>query len=219
MTVIGKRALRLGVIALCAMSSPLGAVAQTPSATVTQAPAQQSGATPPATVVMPEGDVILILIRTTLLTLNDAVRTGNFTVLRDVAAPAFRDRNSAGRLAQIFDDLGKRGINLTAVAVLAPQLSDPPALDQAAGMLRLNGIFPGKPVQINFDLTFQAISGRWQLFAITVNPSASETTTNAPAAAPQTLPQAAKADPVKKAAQPVAKPGPAEKAVPNGSQK
>jgi len=44
----------------------------------------------------------LYLIRSTLLTLNDANRSGNYTVLRDLAAPDFQARNTAADLSQSF---------------------------------------------------------------------------------------------------------------------
>src|SRR5262245_26737983 len=99
--------------------------------------------------VMPDAEKIVLLLRTTLITLNDAIQTGNFTVLRDMAAPGFRDANTAGRLAQSFSDLASKGIDLSPTSVIAPQLTEPPGLDQAKGMLRLKGYFPGQPVQIN----------------------------------------------------------------------
>jgi hypothetical protein len=49
---------------------------------------------------MPDAEKIVLLLRNTLITLNDAIQTGNFTVLRDMGAPGFRDANSAGRLSQ-----------------------------------------------------------------------------------------------------------------------
>ena len=93
----------------------------------------------------------LYLIRSTLLTLNDANRTGNYTVLRDLAAPDFQARNTAADLASVFTDLRRRNFDLFSVALAAPQLSAPPALD-GNGMLRLTGAFPTRPLQINFDL-------------------------------------------------------------------
>ena len=45
---------------------------------------------------------------------------------------------------------------------IAPQLSEAPALDQQKGMLHLKGYFPGQPVQINFDILYQAVGGRWR---------------------------------------------------------
>ena len=62
----------------------------------------------------------LYLIRSTLLTLNDANRSGNYTVLRDLAAPDFQARNTAADLAQIFTDLRRRNFDLYGAALLAP---------------------------------------------------------------------------------------------------
>ncbi|WP_249134078.1 hypothetical protein [Bradyrhizobium japonicum] len=107
----------------------------------------------------------LYLIRSTLLTLNDANRTGNYTVLRDLAAPDFQARNTAADLGLNFLDLRRRNFDLYGAALLAPQFSDAPALDQQ-GMLRLAGYIPTRPRQIQFDLTFQTVAGQWRLFAI-----------------------------------------------------
>lgn len=109
----------------------------------------------------------LYLIRSTLLTLNDANRSGNYTVLHDLAAPGFQAKNSAADLAQIFADLRNRHFDLFAVALAAPRLSTPPHLE-SNGMLRLTGDFPTRPLQINFDLLFENVGGQWKLFGISV---------------------------------------------------
>ena len=106
---------------------------------------------------MPDAEKIVLLLRTTLITLNDALQTGNFTVLRDMGAPGFRDANPPARLSQAFTDLASKGVDLSAVSVIAPQLTEPPGLDQQNGMLRLKGYFPGQPVQINFEILYQAV--------------------------------------------------------------
>jgi hypothetical protein len=141
----------------------------------------------PAQVVMPDAEKIVLLLRTTLLTLNDAVQTGNFTVLRDMAAPGFRDTNTAGHLAQSFSDLVAKGVDLSPISVIAPQLSEAPALDQQKGMLHLKGYFPGQPIQINFEMLFQAVNGRWRLFGLSVQPAPAPPPQ---AAVPGTQPQA-----------------------------
>lgn len=110
---------------------------------------------------------VLYLIRTTLLTLNDANRSGNYTVLRDLAAPDFQARNTAADLSQIFADLRRRNFDLYAAALLAPQLAAAPAID-SGGKLRLTGFFPTRPLQINFDLTYQVVGGQWRLFGISI---------------------------------------------------
>lgn len=130
-------------------------------------------------VVMPDAEKIVLLLRTTLITLNDAIQTGNYTVLRDRGAPGFRDANSAARLSQSFSDIASKGIDLSVVTVMAPQLTEPPDLDQQKGMLHLKGYFPSKPVQINFEVLYQAVAGHWQLFGLSVQPGA-------PVPAPQT---------------------------------
>jgi hypothetical protein len=63
---------------------------------------------------MPDAEKIVLLLRSTLITLNDALQTGNLTV---------------------------------------------------------KGYFPGQPVQIDFEMLYEAVGGRWQLFGISVNPS------------------------------------------------
>ncbi|MHC2577729.1 hypothetical protein ACVI1J_000557 [Bradyrhizobium diazoefficiens] len=126
----------------------------------------------------------LYLIRSTLLTLNDANRSGNYSVLRDLAAPDFQARNSAADLALGFTDLRRRNFDLFSVALAAPQLSTPPYLDPNK-MLRLTGFFPTRPLQINFDLTFQNVGNQWRPYGISVaTPQAPPETAAAPAPAP-----------------------------------
>jgi hypothetical protein len=109
----------------------------------------------------------LYLVCSTLLTLNDANRSGNYTVLRDLAAPDFQSRNSAADLALSFADLRRRNFNLFGAALLAPQFSSEPFVD-GSGKMHLTGTFPTRPLQIGFDLVFQSINGQWRLFAISV---------------------------------------------------
>ena len=129
-------------------------------------------APPPARaqVQMPGDTQILVLVRTALLTLNDALQTGNYTVLRDVAAPSFREANDASKLARAFTDLQSSGMELSMVAVMTPKFDPKPALDKKNKTLRITGVFPGKPVGIGFDLLYQVVGGRWKLFGISVNP-------------------------------------------------
>ena len=119
----------------------------------------------------------LILIRTTLLALHEANETGNYTVLRDMSAPAFRDANTAARLAEIFVRQRAEKLDLSGVAVLDPQLTILPQIEPN-GLLHMAGFFPSVPTQVNFE-------GRWRPFGISVNVGSSSPT--APeAAAPAT---------------------------------
>ncbi len=119
---------------------------------------------------MPTAEQIVILIRSSLLTLNDAIETGNFTVLRDRGAPSFQAANTAARLSDIFQNLGRQGVDLSRIAAIAPKLTEGPAID-ASHRLHLAGYFPAHPVAIKFGLIFEASAGRWRLFGISVNPA------------------------------------------------
>jgi hypothetical protein len=129
-------------------------------------PAQQQPQQQPAMPVSTEQ--ALYLVRSTLLTLNDANHSGNYTVLRDLAAPDFQARNTAADLSQIFSDLRRRDVDLYGAALLAPQLTAVPALDQR-GFLHLAGYFPTQPQQINFELLFRNVANHWQLYGISIS--------------------------------------------------
>jgi hypothetical protein len=116
----------------------------------------------------PEADRVVLLVRTTLLTLNDALLTGNFTVFRDRASLSFQASNSAARLSVFFSDLMSRQVDLTGSAIVVPQLRATPTID-ANGRLRIVGQFQGQPAAIAFDLIFEPVAGQWRLFGISVN--------------------------------------------------
>ena len=164
----------------------------TKSKLATQKPAAQKPAAAKSAaqqVVMPDAEKIVLLLRTTLITVNNAMQTGNFTVLRDMGAPGFRDANTAARRSQSFSNLASKGIDLSPTSVIAPQLSEPPRLDQQKGLLHLKGYFPGQPVQINFEMLFQAVDGRWRLFGLSVQPGPATAAQAAPPPAAQNAPQ------------------------------
>ena len=109
---------------------------------------------------------VLILVRSTLLALDHANKTGNYTVLRDMAAPGFQG-NTAARLAEIFAKLRNDKLDLSGVAVIDPQLSLLPQIE-ANGMMRMAGFFPSVPTQVNFELMYAPVDGQWRLFGISV---------------------------------------------------
>jgi hypothetical protein len=117
---------------------------------------------------VPDPYKLNMLIRTTLIALNQANRTGNYTVLRDLAAPAFQRTNNAARLAEIFAKLRKRDLNLSPILFFQPKLRSPANLTDN-GLLRLTGYFETKPEQISFDMLFQPVENDWRLFGLAVD--------------------------------------------------
>jgi hypothetical protein len=110
---------------------------------------------------------VLILIRSALLALDQANKTGNYTVLRDLGAPGFQI-NTAARLGEIFAKQRADNLDLSGVAVIDPQLSLLPQIEPN-GMMRMAGFFPSVPSQVNFELAFAPVNGQWRLFGISVS--------------------------------------------------
>lgn len=117
---------------------------------------------------VPGREALTILIRNSVIALNQANLTGNYTVLRDLAAPGFRATNSAASLAIAFTNLRNKKADLGAVVLLPPKLTAKPGFD-SAGRLVLRGYFPSKPAQVQFQLVYQPVSGKWRLFGIAVD--------------------------------------------------
>lgn len=127
---------------------------------------------------------VLILVRSTLIALQDANETGNYTVLRDLGAPSFQATNTDARLAEIFASLRAQKLDLSGVVVLDPQLTLLPQIE-ASGAMHLAGFFPSVPTQINFELAYTGVAGRWRLSGISVGlGSSSPVAPSPPAAAP-----------------------------------
>lgn len=117
---------------------------------------------------------VQFLLRTTLLALNDANRTGNYTVLRDLAAPSFRERNSAADLSHVFAELRRSRLDLSMAAILTPELEEQPSLD-AERRLRLKGSYATDPNRIQFEVLYEAVAGHWQLHGIAISTRPSRT--------------------------------------------
>ncbi|CAN7549122.1 hypothetical protein LJR220_004960 [Bradyrhizobium sp. LjRoot220] len=146
---------------------------------------------------------VLILVRSSLLALDQANKTGNYTVLRDIGAPGFQT-NSAARLGEIFAKLRGDNLDLSGVAVIDPQLNLLPQIE-ANGLLHMAGFFPSVPSQVNFDLSFAPVNGQWRLFGISVSIGQSGPV------APMPEPPVAQKQPAATAAkQPAIKPAPAD---------
>jgi hypothetical protein len=127
--------------------------------------AEQQPAPKPANI---DRNGVLILVRSTLLALDQANKTGNYTVLRDLSAPGFAASNSAARLGDIFAKLRNDNLDLSGVAVIDPQLSLLPQIE-ANGMMHMSGFFPSVPAQVNFELLYAPVNGQWRLFGISVS--------------------------------------------------
>ena len=170
------RAVALAAAALAISCLPIiaNAAAPTPAATPTPPPR-------PAPV---DRNTVLILIRTTLVAVQQANQTDNYSVLYGISAPGFQQANSSQRLSQIFANLRAKNFDLSGVVVLEPQLLALPEL-YSNGVMRIAGFFPSVPMQVYFDLQFIPVQGQWRVVAISVDVgSATPAAPSPPAAAP-----------------------------------
>ncbi|MBZ9852030.1 hypothetical protein LB565_29030 [Mesorhizobium sp. CA14] len=176
-----------------ALAQPLPAAAQqektAPPEKKTQRSAKPGGLVKPKPANIDRNGV-LILVRYALLAVDQANKTGNYTVLRDLGAPGLQ-ASTAAQLAEIFASQRKQGIDLAGVAVLEPQLTLLPQIE-TNGMLHMAGFFPSVPFRLNFELLFAPADHQWKLFGISVDlgnnsPQAPDTPqATAPAAAAET---------------------------------
>lgn len=107
------------------------------------------------------------LVWSAVAALDQANRTGNYSVLRDLGAPSFQTNNSAATLAGIFEHLRNQHIDLSNALIVSPVYEQRPAIQGNA--LRAKGIFPLRTA-IGFDLLFQNVSGEWRLLGLYVAP-------------------------------------------------
>ena len=114
-----------------------------------------------------EESYAVALVRDVLTAVNHGNWTGNYTVLRDYAAPDFSAVNDPTRLAGLFLQLRAERLDLLPVLVSDPVLLRTDLADQQTQM-RLTGYFPLQPQHVSFDLAFERQGSRWLLMAVSV---------------------------------------------------
>ena len=79
-----------------------------------------------------------LLIKNALISVNQGNLTGNYTVLRDLASPGFRERNSASDLGSIFANLRQQKIDLSPIVLIDPVITQSKFIKEQ-NQLRLAG--------------------------------------------------------------------------------
>lgn len=123
-------------------------------------------------------DDVTISVRTTLIALDQANKTGNYSVFRDLASTQFR-KNSLESIAKLFEGLRNGKTDLSRAASIEPIITIPPEI-LSNGMLRIAGYFPSMPEQIHFDFLYVEDKGQWKLFGIYVGSHNTEPMTIGP---------------------------------------
>ena len=134
--------------------------------------ASPSGAAPGETEMLPTPKVEEVMVKTTLLTLNDANLTGNYDVLFAKMAKSFRDRFTADTLKQAFKSFA--GHHIDAIAGMPIVVSHKAEID-SRGELMLRGYFDTTPSRLSYQLDFAVSEGEWKPVTIDVKVKGSST--------------------------------------------
>jgi hypothetical protein len=138
------------------------------SAQEISSPLQPTASMPPSrSPAVPGPELLLLLVRTAMIGIDQANKTGNYAVLREMGGPGLR-AYTVSQLAKVFEGLRQHKIDLAPAAVVTPELIEQPVIS-SEGLLTLAGLFPTKPLQIQFRFVYQADHGSWKPFGLSVS--------------------------------------------------
>lgn len=124
-----------------------------------------AGAAPAGSQPLPTPLVEEVMVKTSLLTLNDANITGNYDVMYAKMAKAFRDRFGADTLKQAFKSFAGKHIDIIAAK---PIVATNEARINGNGALMLRGYFDTTPSRLSYELDYAVSEGEWKLIAIDI---------------------------------------------------
>jgi len=111
---------------------------------------------------------LAMLIKSTIVALQNANQTGNYSVLRDLGTPVFRERFDQAMLTAAFSNLRARHVNLTPIMLLQPNLAKEPELTPR-NQLHIAGYFQTQPLQVKYEMLFLHIDGVWRIDGLAVD--------------------------------------------------
>ena len=135
---------------------------------VALAVASAYGAGPAAAQPVPIPLMQEALIKSTLMTFNDANITGNYDVLHAKLSKPFRDQFSPERLKEAFKVFADNNVDFKIVAAKTPIAKQEPSVNDK-GVLSLYGYFDTTPSHVYYELEFIMSDGEWKPIKINVN--------------------------------------------------
>jgi hypothetical protein len=111
------------------------------------------------------------LVRSTLMALNDANRSGNYSVLRDLAGPRFQERNSVLRLREVFQAFREAGVDLSPAGMVPSSLTRMETRASDSILILEGGLPMGEEharQRLRFAMEFEPIAGHWRLLTLAV---------------------------------------------------
>lgn len=120
-----------------------------------------------------ENDRLLLnsLIKSSLVALNQANLTNNYSVLRELSSPAFQDNNTNEDLRSIFAGIREANLDFAAIVEYEAVFETEPTLDSQSN-LYVKGYFPTSP-RIEFEFLYQLIDSKFliDVFSVSITPN------------------------------------------------
>ena len=124
---------------------------------------------PPAHAIqIPSDDEQDVLIRTTLMTFNDANMTGNYAVLLAKSSRQFQSQITTDKLASAFEPFRANELFFENAVDAHRDASEKPVIDQE-GALVLAGMIKTGDMQVKYRLRFVQNGKLWKLLGINVD--------------------------------------------------
>ena len=101
------------------------------------------------------------LIKTYLVTFNDANLTGNYTVLHAKLSKPFRDQFNAEKLKQAFKGFADQKVDIGIIVTKQPIATTPTVID-SRGALVVRGHFDTTPSRVTYELDFLPSENEWK---------------------------------------------------------
>jgi hypothetical protein len=151
----------IGVLSFSLTSSVLAQTTRTPDGlapTISDLRSQRN---------LPDENTLARLVWSTMVALDNANRTDNYSVLYQLGTVGFQRQNTPAKLNQSFANLRENRVDIGRAILSTPTYYQPPAI-LTDGTLRLRGGFDFRPNSIRFDLIYKNIGGGWRINAISV---------------------------------------------------
>ena len=107
------------------------------------------------------------VIKSSLMTFNDANLSGNYSVLNALGSKPFRESLSADKLKDAFKGFRDKEIDLSAIVLAEPKSTKPTKID-SDGVMYTEGYFDTPKMRVNYSLKHLLSDGKWKLLGITV---------------------------------------------------
>lgn len=117
---------------------------------------------------MPDDDDLQRIVRKTLLDFDKAVKLKDFTDFHAAIAESWKKEITAKDLQQTFHEFIDKEISLSGVSDLRAIFAEPPKIDDD-GVLKMQGHYATRPLQVNFELRYMHEAPGWRLIGINLS--------------------------------------------------